>query len=372
MALFSIWFSLFAAIAGAVMTTMNPSLGFADHSWIYLLGYGFLVLLIWFFGILPLAGDEVAHAKMGWLSPLFWAFVCFAWPAVGAEKICTVLANGNAIFSQLFELVIPVFVALWGIGSMWHVGAATTMDPPWPKVIGSEFKGWESGWLLLAVICTIYVNYNTYQHATDSIRLNPFVQSRADADKKLDELVATVNAQKSLDHTNNKAAVREITKVLQAFDALDKPAAGNQKKALALKNEAAALEKKGDNKGAVSKYRAAYEADPGDARNAIALAHAASSAREYDLAVKHLREALLIDPRSTEAWFALGHNYLYGHMQQPEAIAIAANYYVTGYWFSANRKTTLKHLRSQAETEPKNSPGARAARQALSKITSYQ
>lgn len=161
-ALFSAWLSFFAAVAGGIFTYLNPEHGFSQHSWLYLTGYGFMILVIWFLGILPLTGEEVAHKSLNWFAPILWGIVCFGWPSFCAIKISAALVSGDLWLTQIFNLIIPVFITIWAIGSMWHVGTALTMSKPWPQPLENDFKGWGSKWLLLGFLSTAAIDYHTY------------------------------------------------------------------------------------------------------------------------------------------------------------------------------------------------------------------
>lgn len=154
----SLWAALASSVVGAACVWSMPFVN-PPKTWGYLIGYAVLVLLTLGLSVSPLLGSEQAHRSLRRSSPLTWALVGFAWPAVASLVLCLLVAK--------FEVSLQYAVALF-VGGMLlpgvvivtssHVGTALSMSAPWPQSVDAEFKGMRSPWIWAGLLLTLGIN----------------------------------------------------------------------------------------------------------------------------------------------------------------------------------------------------------------------
>jgi len=154
----SLWAAFTSSVVGAAWVWSMPFVN-PPKSTGYLVGYAVLVLLMLGLSVSPLLGTEQAHRSLKRFSPVTWALVGFAWPAVAALVLCLLVAKFEfslqyAVASFVGGLLLPSLV----IVTCSHVGTALSMSAPWPRLVGADFKGMRSPWIWVGLLLTLGLN----------------------------------------------------------------------------------------------------------------------------------------------------------------------------------------------------------------------
>jgi tetratricopeptide (TPR) repeat protein len=157
-------------------------------------------------------------------------------------------------------------------------------------------------------------------------------------------LLASIVAAASEDIESVRAAATRI-------DDMPKPDLGNRAVARKLNTEGLDALKRGDNKGAVAKFKAALKENPRDVEVAGNLGFALVKISEPDDAVDVLADALILDPRRSSTWIPLGEALaLAGYPDE----SVAALW--VGYQWSSNREKSQAFFATQAEKQLSEKP----------------
>lgn len=154
----SLWAALTSSVVGAAWVWSMPFVN-PPKSTGYLVGYAVLVLLMLGLSVSPLLGTEQAHRSLKRFSPVTWALVGFAWPAVAALVLCLLVAKFEfslqyAVALLVGGLLLPGLI----IVTCSHVGTALSMSAPWPQSVGAGFKGMRSPWIWAGLLLTLGLN----------------------------------------------------------------------------------------------------------------------------------------------------------------------------------------------------------------------